>query len=152
VTSDQYTCDVLGGVMTSGTTWAGILGLMIVVTLMAYKQRSAFIAGIGFITVISWFRNTAISYFPDTPEGDARFDYFTKVVRVEPLDQLVNNFTNEFKGVWGALATFVYIDFLDTSVGLHFMTARPFSLHCIYLILCSFAMFFFQRHRVLCWR
>ena len=116
VTSDQYTCDVLGGVMTSGTTWAGILGLMIVVTLMAYKQRSAFIVGIGFITVISWFRNTAISYFPDTSEGDARFDYFTKVVRVEPLDQLVNNFTSEFKGVWGALATFVYIDFLDTSV------------------------------------
>jgi AGZA family xanthine/uracil permease-like MFS transporter len=105
VTSDQYTCDVLGGVMTSGTTWVGILGLMIVVTMMAYKQRSAFIVGIGFITIISWFRNTAISYFPDT-----------KVVRVEPLNQLVNNFTSEFKGVWGALATFVYIDFLDTSV------------------------------------
>jgi adenine/guanine/hypoxanthine permease len=116
VTSDQYTCDVLGGVMTSGTVWVGMLGLMIIMTMMAYKQRSAFIVGITFITVISWFRNTAITYFPDTPEGDARFDYFKQVVRIEPFNQLLAQYTGDMKGVWGALATFVYVDFLDTSV------------------------------------
>jgi adenine/guanine/hypoxanthine permease len=107
---------VLGGVMTSGTVWVGILGLMIIMTMMAYKQRSAFIVGITFITVISWFRNTAITYFPDTPEGDARFDYFKQVVRIEPFNQLLAQYTGDMKGVWGALATFVYVDFLDTSV------------------------------------
>jgi adenine/guanine/hypoxanthine permease len=116
VTSDAYTCDVLGGVMTSGTVWVGILGLLVIVILLAYKNRSAFIVGISFITIISWFRNTAITYFPDTPTGDERFDYFTQVVRVEPINQLLVNFTSDLNGVAVALITFVYIDFLDTSV------------------------------------
>lgn len=34
---DAYTCDDLGGIMRSGTTWVGILGLMIVAILLAYK-------------------------------------------------------------------------------------------------------------------
>ena len=37
VTSDAYTCDVLGGVMTSARTWVGILGLMIIAIMLAYK-------------------------------------------------------------------------------------------------------------------
>lgn len=37
VTSDGYTCDEEGGVMTSGTVWMGILGTMIVAILLAYK-------------------------------------------------------------------------------------------------------------------
>ena len=37
VTSNMYTCDDLGGIMTSGTMWLGILGFMIMVILMAYK-------------------------------------------------------------------------------------------------------------------
>jgi AGZA family xanthine/uracil permease-like MFS transporter len=36
-TSDTYTCDDLGGKMTSGTAWMGILGLMIMGTMVAYK-------------------------------------------------------------------------------------------------------------------
>lgn len=117
VTSDQYTCDVEGGVMTSGTVWMGILGLMIIVTMMAYKQRSAFIVGISFITFISWFRNTAVTYFPDTVAGNERFAYFQQVVKIEPFNQLLAQYTSDMKGVWGALATFIYVDFLDTSVG-----------------------------------
>jgi adenine/guanine/hypoxanthine permease len=35
--SDAYTCDVLGGVMTSATTWVGILGLMIMAIMLAYR-------------------------------------------------------------------------------------------------------------------
>lgn len=37
VISDAYTCDVLGGVMTSATTWVGILGLMIMAIMIAYR-------------------------------------------------------------------------------------------------------------------
>lgn len=37
VASDSYTCDELGGVMTSATTWVGILGLIIMSIMMAYK-------------------------------------------------------------------------------------------------------------------
>lgn len=65
-TSDAYTCDVLGGQMTSGATWVGILGMAIMIIMLAYRNRSAFIVGIGFITVLSWFRGTEITYFPST--------------------------------------------------------------------------------------
>lgn len=37
VLSDAYTCDVLGGKMTSATTWLGMLGLLIMVVLLAYR-------------------------------------------------------------------------------------------------------------------
>jgi AGZA family xanthine/uracil permease-like MFS transporter len=116
VLSDAYTCDDLGGVMESGTTWVGILGLLIIVIMLAYKNRSAFLCGIGLITFLSWFRNTAITYFPDTISGDARFDYFKQVVKIEPLDLTLVNYTSDLSGAGVALITFLYVDFLDTSV------------------------------------
>ena len=118
VVGDAYTCDDLGGVMSSATTWVGILGLMIMSILFAYRFRGAFVVGIGFITCISWFRGTAITYFPNTQEGDARFEYFKQVVSVEPLNMLLVPFTNELADVGVALVTFLYVDFLDTSVSL----------------------------------
>jgi AGZA family xanthine/uracil permease-like MFS transporter len=118
VLSDNYTCDVLGGEMESGTVWVGILGLLIIVIMLAYKNRSAFLVGIGFITFISWFRNTAITYFPDNVAGDARFDYFKNVLKIEPLDKVMGNYTDDLSGAAVALITFLYVDFLDTSVSL----------------------------------
>ena len=56
--SDNYTCDVNGGIMTSGTTWLGILGMMIIAISMAYKSKLSFIYGIGLVTIVSWFRGT----------------------------------------------------------------------------------------------
>jgi AGZA family xanthine/uracil permease-like MFS transporter len=115
VASDAYTCDELGGVMTSPTTWVGILGMLIMVVLLSYKWNSAFVIGISFVTFISWFRGTAIIYFPDTDAGNARFDYFSKVVEVEGLDRVLAPFTNEISQIGVALVTFLYVDFLDTS-------------------------------------
>jgi adenine/guanine/hypoxanthine permease len=114
-TSDAYTCDNLGGIMTSPTTWMGILGFMITLTFMAYKWRSAMIIGIGFVTVVSWFRNTAVTYFPDTPAGDSRFEYFSQVVAFEKMDMVLVPFTKDLKSAGVALITFLYVDFLDTS-------------------------------------
>ena len=115
VTSDAYTCDDLGGIMTSATAWVGLLGMMLMAILMSYKSKLAFVVGIGFITFISWFRNTAITYFPDTDAGDARFEYFKQVVPIEKLDELLVPYTSDLKSAGVALVTFLYVDFLDTS-------------------------------------
>lgn len=59
--SGAYTCDDLGGIMQSGTVWMGIFGLFLVAVLLCYRKKYSFIAGIAFVTIISWFRNTAVS-------------------------------------------------------------------------------------------
>jgi AGZA family xanthine/uracil permease-like MFS transporter len=115
VVSDAYTCDDLGGVMTSATTWVGILGMLIMVVLLTYRWNSAFVIGISFVTFISWFRNTAITYFPDTDAGDERFEYFSQVVSIEGLDKVLAPFTSDISQIGVALVTFLYVDFLDTS-------------------------------------
>lgn len=107
VVSDGYTCDDLGGVMTSATTWVGILGTIIILVLLAYRWNSAFVIGIAFVTFISWFRGTAITYFPDTDLGDARFDYFKQVVSLESLDMVLAPFTSNLGGIGVALITFL---------------------------------------------
>jgi AGZA family xanthine/uracil permease-like MFS transporter len=94
VIADSYTCDeVKGSKMTSARTWLGLFGMAVMAIMIAYKNRSAFICGIGFVTFISWFRDTSVTYFPNTEDGDARFDYFKQVVRVEPLENLLANYT-----------------------------------------------------------
>lgn len=113
--SDAYTCDVLGGKMSSGTTWLGLLGMMIMAIMLAYKRNSGIIVGILFVTIVSWFRNTAVTFFPDNEAGDARFDYFTKIVSVEPIDKVTAQFSSDLSSAGLALATFFFIDFLDTT-------------------------------------
>lgn len=115
VTSDAYTCDDLGGIMTSGTAWLGILGFMIMVILLAYKWNSSLIIGISFVTIISWFRNSEVTYFPDNAVGDARFEYFQKKVAIEPMDMITNKYSWDLEKAGLALFTFLYVDFLDTS-------------------------------------
>jgi len=118
LTSDNYTCDSLGGQMESPTAWIGIAGMLVMVILLAYKFNSSFIIGIGFVTVISWFRGTAVSYFTDDSLGNARFEYFKEVVAVESLSKVTAKW--DFSEASGsdyavALITLLYVDFLDTS-------------------------------------
>lgn len=115
VTSDAYTCDNLGGKMTGGTTWIGLLGMMIMALMIAYKKNSGIIVGILFVTFISWFRFTPVSFFPDTPLGDSRFEYFTKIVSVEPMDLVTAQYSGDLASAAMALVTFFFIDFLDTT-------------------------------------
>lgn len=115
VFSDAYTCDVKGGIMSSATTWLGIFGMMIIAVAMAYKSRLSFIYGVGFVTIISWFRGTAVTYFPYTEAGNARFDYFKKVVDVTGLDMIITPYTTDLANAGLALFTMLYVDFLDTS-------------------------------------
>lgn len=120
VTSDNYTCDVEKGKMTGATTWIGIVGGLLMVILMAYRVKSAFIVGIVFVTVISWFKGTDVSYFEDDVydiggSGESRYEYFKQVVKIEPLDMITGEYSSDFGGVATALFTFLYVDFLDTS-------------------------------------
>mmetsp|Transcript_24133 Transcript_24133/g.37842 ORF Transcript_24133/g.37842 Transcript_24133/m.37842 type:complete len:321 (-) Transcript_24133:187-1149(-) len=101
--------------MTSGRTWLGILGMMIIAVALGYKSKLAFIYGIALVTIISWFRGTAVTYFPDDAAGDARFEYFKKVVDVPGLDLIMTPFTSDLTGAAVAIITMLYVDFLDTS-------------------------------------
>jgi AGZA family xanthine/uracil permease-like MFS transporter len=118
VISDSYTCDTLGGHMESATAWIGIFGTLLMVVLLSYKVKSSFIIGIGFVTVLSWFRGTAVTYFPDNDMGNDRFDYFRKVVSIESLSSITAKWDfSEAKGseYVTSLLTLLYVDFLDTS-------------------------------------
>ncbi len=101
--------------MTSGRTWLGILGMMIIAVALGYKSKLAFIYGIALVTIISWFRGTAVTYFPDDAAGNARFEYFKKVVDVPGLDLIMTPFTSDLTGAAVAIITMLYVDFLDTS-------------------------------------
>jgi len=120
LTSDNYTCDNLDGRMTSWTTWIGIFGGLIMVICLSYKINSAFVIGISFVTIISWFRGTDVSYFEDDVyniggSGDDRFEYFKQIVKVESMEKITGKHSSDFGGIATALFTFLYVDFLDTS-------------------------------------
>lgn len=117
VLSEAYTCDVLGGKMTSATVWLGLFGMFLMGVLLCYKKtkNSSIVCGILFVTLVSWFRNTAVTFFPETEAGEARFDYFKQVVNIEPINELLANYSGDLKTAGTALVTFFFIDFLDTT-------------------------------------
>ncbi|KAJ8091827.1 hypothetical protein PM082_021063 [Marasmius tenuissimus] len=106
-------------VLQNPTVWLGIfLGGILTIILMLYRVRGALLIGIFLVSIISWPRPTAVTYFPHTEEGDALFDYFKKVVTFHTLDKVGNaiNYSAYSNGrVWYALVTFLYVDILDTT-------------------------------------
>jgi len=101
--------------MTSGRTWLGILGMLTIAVALGYRSKLSFIYGIALVTIVSWFRNTAVTYFPDDDAGNARFNYFKKVVDITGLDMIITPFTSDLAGAGVAIVTMLYVDFLDTS-------------------------------------
>lgn len=92
---------------------------------MMYKVKSAFIIGIALVSIISWPRDTNFTYFPRTPEGDQRFDFFKKVVTFHPIKYTLAAQDWDVSKVGGqfflALFTFLYVDILDTTGTLYAM-------------------------------
>jgi len=125
-------CEATGGnggvgVMGGWTTWIGIFGLLIIMTLMNRGFRGSIIIGMLFIAIISWFRGTEVTYFPDTDAGDARFKIFKQVVGFNwPSKTAFRIFPSKGLGEAGqfilALLTFLYVDILDTTGTLYSMT------------------------------
>ncbi|KAF9094841.1 hypothetical protein BGX23_001484 [Mortierella sp. AD031] len=103
--------------MESPRTWMGVLGLFIISILVLYKVKGAILIGILFVAIISWFRGTPVTYFPNDPIGDSRFNYFRQVVSFHTIQKTwaVMDFQLNTGEFWLALITFLYVDILDTT-------------------------------------
>ncbi|KAJ2805917.1 hypothetical protein H4R20_001896 [Coemansia guatemalensis] len=101
--------------MEGGPTWLGVLGLMLIGTMLLYRLKGAILVGIFIIAIISWPRPTAVTYFPHTQAGDEAFDFFKKVVTFHPIQNTLAKFHWDASSgdFWIALITFLYVDILD---------------------------------------
>lgn len=69
--------------------WLGIfVGGVLTVFLMLYRVRGSILMCIFLVSIISWPRNTAVTYFPHTAAGDNLFDFFKQVVTFHPLKKI----------------------------------------------------------------
>lgn len=75
------------------------------VMLMMYRVRGAILIGILLTSIVSWPRPTAVTFFPHTPSGDIRFDYFKQVVAFHPL-KLIGNVINVGQPVLTVLSSY----------------------------------------------
>ncbi|KAB5551006.1 permease family-domain-containing protein [Coniochaeta sp. 2T2.1] len=123
----EKTGECTGGVMTNPQMWLGVVGGgLLTAFLMAYRVKSAIVLGIAFVSILSWPRNTPLTYFPFNPVGDARFDYFKKVVAFHPMEHTLNALQWDLSGAHGvnfvlALFTFLYVDIIDCTATLYSM-------------------------------
>lgn len=123
---DQYG-ECTGEVMTNPKMWIGIcLGGLFVVFLMAFKVRASIVIGIALVSILSWPRNTAVTYFPDTDDGNRRFTYFRQIVAFHPikhtLGQIQWDLGEKFDTkVLVALITLLYVDIIDCTATLYSM-------------------------------
>mmetsp|Transcript_41711 Transcript_41711/g.68625 ORF Transcript_41711/g.68625 Transcript_41711/m.68625 type:complete len:571 (-) Transcript_41711:158-1870(-) len=114
-----------GTVLEGATTWLGIIGLLIILISMINKVKGGIMIGILFVSFVSWFRNTQVTYFPDNDAGNARFEYFKKVVAFHRIEKtggaLFRNLDFGHAEIWTALLTMLYVDVLDTTGTLYSM-------------------------------
>ncbi|KAF9980209.1 hypothetical protein BGZ75_008704 [Mortierella antarctica] len=103
--------------MESPRTWMGVLGLFMISILVLFRVKGAILIGILFVAIVSWFRNTSVTYFPHDPTGDSRFAYFKQVVSFHTIQKTwaVMDFQLNTGEFWLALITFLYVDILDTT-------------------------------------
>ncbi|KAL9230248.1 hypothetical protein vseg_005626 [Gypsophila vaccaria] len=120
--SDSIYC--LNHRMESPTFWLGVVGFVIIAYCLVKNIKGAMIYGILFVTIVSWFRHTSVTEFPDTETGDAAYDYFKRIVDVHVIKNTAGALS--FEGItkgpfWVALITFLYVDILDTTGTLYSM-------------------------------
>ncbi|KAJ3682893.1 hypothetical protein LUZ60_013120 [Juncus effusus] len=114
----------LHGHMQSPTFWLAIVGFLIISFCLIYRVKGAIIYGILFVTIVSWFRGTAVTAFPDTAIGNESYNYFKEVVNLHRIKS--TTFALSFKNLgqshfWLAFLTFLYVDVLDTTGTLYSM-------------------------------
>jgi AGZA family xanthine/uracil permease-like MFS transporter len=92
---------------------------------MMFRVKGAIILGIILVSIISWPRDTPVTYFPYTPVGDDNFNFFKKVVDFHKISKILNVQEWSLKGHGGqfglALITFLYVDILDCTGTLYGM-------------------------------
>ncbi|KAI3398659.1 hypothetical protein diail_8846 [Diaporthe ilicicola] len=116
---DSKTGACMSHLMTSSKMWLGIMcGGLLTAFLMAFRVKSAIIIGVALVSILSWPRSTPFTYFPNTVEGDERFEFFKKVVSFHPITYTLNAQQWDLSGNNGpsfalALFTFLYVDVID---------------------------------------
>ncbi|KAF4332856.1 major facilitator superfamily transporter AGZA family xanthine uracil permease [Fusarium beomiforme] len=123
---DEVTGMCTEGQMSSPKMWVAVFcGGILTAYLMAFRVKYALILGIALVSVLSWPRNTPITYFPHTDEGDSRFDFFSQVVVWHPIERTLNQLDWSFGGSISqfalALFTFLYVDIIDATATLYSM-------------------------------
>ncbi len=116
------------GKLRNPALWVGIFaGRILTVLLMMYRVKGAIIAGIAVVSIASWPRHSAITYFPYTVEGTDKFDFFKKVVDFHKIGTILNVqswHVSEYGRQFGlALITFLYVDILDSTGTLYSMAS-----------------------------
>ncbi|KAF5022694.1 hypothetical protein F66182_5242 [Fusarium sp. NRRL 66182] len=124
ISPETHMCD--GGIMSSPKLWTAIFaGGLLTIYLMAFRVKYAFMIGIAVVSILSWPRNTAITYFPDTPEGNSRFELFRQVTSFNPIKHTLNalDWDIAHHGSQFALAifTFLYVDIIDATATMYSM-------------------------------
>ncbi|KAJ8647738.1 hypothetical protein MRB53_000761 [Persea americana] len=134
VTADNGTITILPGAsvsadilclnhrMESPTFWLAVVGFVVISYCLIKNVKGAMIYGIVFVTAVSWFRNTSVTAFPDTPTGNSSYQYFKKVVDVHKIQSTAGALS--FSGInkphfWESLVTFLYVDILETTGSLY---------------------------------
>jgi len=110
---DPETGACLGGKLQSPKFWLGAFGFLITSYGLMKNIKGSMIYGILFVTFVSWFRHTEVTYFPDTPLGDGNFNYFKQIVDFHKIESTAWVFSfDDFnkREVWEALATLFYVD------------------------------------------
>ncbi|KAJ6395236.1 hypothetical protein OIU77_020492 [Salix suchowensis] len=111
----------LDGRMESPTFWLGILGFVIIAYCLVKNVKGAMIYGIVIVTVISWFRNTAVTTFPYTEVGNSSYEYFKKVVDVHVIEKTAGalSFKDAASIIVGSLlGTSPVTTFVESSTGI----------------------------------
>ncbi|EPE05338.1 purine transporter [Ophiostoma piceae UAMH 11346] len=112
--------------MRNPAMWVGIFaGGILTVILMMYRVKGAIIAGIALVSIVSWPRTSAITYFPHTAAGDDLFEFFKQVVSFHKIGRILTVQSwnvSEYGRQFGlALITFLYVDILDCTGTLYSM-------------------------------
>ncbi|KAM0274887.1 hypothetical protein ACHAQH_007776 [Verticillium albo-atrum] len=117
-------CD--GGIMSSPKMWTAIFaGGIVTAYLMSFRVKYALIIGIALVSILSWPRNTDITYFPYTEDGETRFKFFKQIVTFHPIEHTLNVLNWDISADKGhfslALFTFLYVDIIDATATLYSM-------------------------------
>ncbi|KAH8709955.1 purine transporter [Phaeosphaeriaceae sp. PMI808] len=123
---DPLTGSCLSHKATNPTMWLGFLvGGILTALLMTYKIRGSMIVGIALVSICSWPRDTSITFFPRSPIGDSRFDFFKNVVAFHPIKNTLLAQDWDLTKVGGQFAlavfTMLYVDILDATGTLYSM-------------------------------
>ncbi|KAK4264478.1 hypothetical protein QN277_025645 [Acacia crassicarpa] len=112
------TGECMGGKMQNPKFWLALVGFLITSYGLMKNVKGSMIYGLLFVTFVSWFRGTKVTFFPNTPLGDENYSYFKKVVDFHKIESTLGilSFTDFQKSeVWVAIVTLFYVDILAST-------------------------------------